>query len=191
MRMTIRLLLLATLTLPAGLMAQPYVSGLFQWVETDFDDSNSVGARIGWHFGLVNSLELEYSNTELNQKRTVLVNGTDVDGEAEAKVHTFLANYRLSYPVTERLKIFGGGGAGVTYLDVDVFTPFGDGSAQDGVFTYALFAGVEFYILPRFSVSGAYRRLEFGDVEVEEQGFDITVETGGANVFELAATFYF
>jgi len=171
--------------------AGPYIQGMLQWVETDFDDSYSLGARAGYSFMEVNSLELELTYTSLNQDRVVFVDDSEFNATTKIKIMSILANYKFTYRFTQRFAAFIGAGAGATYTNVRVDSEFGRDKGHPVVFTYQGFLGLEYYILPNLSVNASYRRMEFEDFKFEVNGQDFSVQGGGSNIFELGSTYYF
>jgi|GEM_PF-6221087 len=179
--------------LPAGsAMAGVYLQGFFQWLDSDFDNSTGIGARVGYAFDEMNALELEYSRTDLDSINTIYsVDGLDVPVKGDATINSILLNYRFTYPLTEKFRILAGAGLGATVSDVKVTTEFGDGDGTNAVFTYQLFAGAEFFILPQLSVHAAYRYVNFDDFDYEDGDVTVRIKAGTANVIEAAISYYF
>lgn len=174
------------------LEANPYVQGFGQWMDTDYDNSIGVGARLGYSFDELNSLEFGYTYTDLDSIDTVYtVNGDDVAVQGKATLHILMANYRFTYPLAERFRIFAGAGLGATVGDVEVTTDDGSGDGNNAVFTYQFFGGGEFFILPQLAVHAAYRFLSFDDFDYNDGNTSIRIDAGTGQSIELGLSFYF
>ncbi len=172
--------------------ASLYLQGFGQWMDTDYDNSIGVGARVGYSFDELNSIEFGYTYTDLDSIDTVYtVDDDDVEVQGTAKLHILLANYRFTYPLTERFRVFAGGGLGATVGNVEVTTDSGSGDGHNAVFTYQLFAGAEYFILPQFSVHGAFRYLSFDDFNYEDGDTKVKVDAGTGHALEAGVSFYF
>lgn len=179
-------------TLLTSLQASPYLQGFGSWMDTDFDNSIGVGARLGYSFDELNSIEFGYTFTDLDSiDTTYTVDGNDVEVQGTAKLHLLMANYRFTYPLSERFRVFAGGGLGATVGRVKVTTEDGSGDGHNAVFTYQFFAGAEYFILPQFSVHGAFRYLSFDDFDYEDGDTSIRVDAGTGQVLEAGVSFYF
>jgi len=169
-----------------------YLQGFGQWMDTDFDNSVGIGARVGYSFDELNSIEFGYTFTDLDSiDTTFTVDGNDVEVEGSAKLNLLLANYRFTYPLTERFRVFAGGGLGATVGDVQVTTDSGSGDGQNAMFTYQFFGGAEYFILPQFSVHAAYRFLSVDDFTFDDGDTSIRVDAGNGQSVELGISFYF
>ncbi|MEM0967206.1 MAG: porin family protein [Verrucomicrobiota bacterium] len=190
-----RILSLALLSLFVSwgsVSASVYVQGIVQWFDSDFDNSTGIGARVGYAFNDLNSLELEYTYTDLDSIDTIYQEGSlSVPVQGEAKVNTILLNYRFTYPLTERFRILAGAGAGVAVSDLKVTTEFGDGDGTNAVFTYQFFAGAEFFLLPQLSFHAAFRYVDFDDFDYEDGDVTVLVRAGSANIVEAGVSYYF
>tara|TARA_R100000027_G_scaffold391_3_gene485 strand:+ start:127 stop:711 length:585 start_codon:yes stop_codon:yes gene_type:complete len=172
--------------------AGAYIQGIVQWLDTDYDNSTGIGARIGYAFDEMNSIELEFTQTDLRSiDTTYTYQGDDVAVNGKADLSIILLNYRFTYPLTERFRILAGAGLGGTVAQVDISTQYGDGDGTNGVFTFQGFAGVEFFILPQLSVHGAYRLMVFDDFTYKGDDYRITIDPGNAQILEAGLTFYF
>ncbi len=176
----------------SSVAANPYVQGFGQWMDTDFDNSIGVGARIGYSFDELNSIELGYTYTDLDSiDTTYTVDGSDIEVEGTAKLNFLLANSRFTYPLAERFRVFAGAGLGATIGNVEVTTEDGSGDGHNAMFTYQFFGGAEFFILPQFSVHAAYRFLSVDDFTYDDGNTSIKVDAGNGQTVELGLTFYF
>ena len=186
-------LVISTLTFSVcGASAGAYIQGIVQWLDTDFDNSTGVGARLGYAFDEMNAIELEFTQTDLRSINTSYTyQGTDVGVDGKADLSIILVNYRFTYPLTERFRLLAGAGIGGTVAQVDISTKYGDGDGTNGVFTAQGFAGVEFFILPQLSVHGAYRFMMFDDFTYKGDDYSVTIDPGNAQIFEAGVTFYF
>lgn len=178
--------------LPSLLVGQFYISPFGQYVRTDYATDTGMGLRLGYKIAEMHGLEAEYSYLKLDGEGEI----TDarigtVRGEGDVTIHNLMFNYRFTLPLAERLAVYAGAGAGITYLEARLRSEFGDGTAKDGVFTWQAFLGAEYYILPNFSVSGGYRYQNYDDAKFSRGDIEATFETGKANIIEIAATLYF
>ena len=177
------------------LSAKVGVSPLIQWLDTDFDEGAGYGIR-GFAGGGWGQIELEFVRSSLNSTKEVQFQGLNFTGTAEADANLFFLNYRFPYHLTERFAVFGGAGAGATWVDFEYREANGlvEGTGDDVVVSYQLFAGVEYYILPNLSVSGGYKFISFGDSTVEDLAdldVEIDIVTGDSSAWELAVNLYF
>ncbi|MFP4353103.1 MAG: outer membrane protein [Puniceicoccaceae bacterium] len=185
-------LLCSILISSSGLSAGPYVQGFLQWMDTNYDNSTGLGARLGFAFDELNSLEFEYGYTDLNSIDTVLIlDGSDTDVRGTANLNILMANYRFTYPFSERFRVLAGAGIGATIGSIDVTTDSGTDDGTNAVFTYQFFAGAEYFILPRLSVHGAFRLMQFDDFTYSDDNVRVTVDAGDAKILETGVSFYF
>lgn len=178
--------------LPGFAAAQVYLSPFGQYVRTDYANDAGLGLRVGYKIAQMHGLEAEYSYLKLSGEGEVTDRriGT-VSGSGDVTVHNFMGNYRFTLPLAQRLALYAGAGAGMTYIEADLTSEFGSGSAKDAVFTWQAFLGAEYYILPNLSASGGYRYQNYSDASFSRGNFSATFETGKANIIEIAATYYF
>jgi len=169
-----------------------YLQGVVQWLDSDYDNSTGIGARLGYAFNEMNALELEFTQTDLRAINTTYTfEGSDIPVQGKADLSIILVNYRFTYPITERFRFLAGAGVGATVAEIDISTRFGDGDGTNAVFTAQGFVGAEYFILPQLSVSGAFRFMMFDDFDYEGSDFELTIDPGNAQILEAGVTYYF
>lgn len=176
----------------SGASAGVYIQGVVQWLDTDYDNSIGIGARLGYAFDEMNSIELEFTQTDLTSIDTEFFqNGINTPVQGKADLSIILVNYRFTYPLTERFRLLAGAGIGGTVGKLDISTDSGRDDGTNAVFTFQGFAGVEYFILPQLSVHGAYRLIVFDDFTYKDSSVEVKVDPGNAQVLELGVSFYF
>ncbi len=176
----------------SGLSAGPYIQGFLQWMDTNYDNSTGIGARLGYAFDELNSVEFEYAYTDLDSIDTIFIkDGSDTEVQGTAKLNLLMLNYRFTYPFSERFRVLAGAGLGATIGDIEVTSKFGTGDGTNAVFTYQFFAGAEYFILPQLSVHGAFRFMQFDDFTYSDDSVRVTVDAGDAKILEAGVSYYF
>ncbi|MGF1531978.1 MAG: hypothetical protein ACFCU4_11550 [Puniceicoccaceae bacterium] len=168
------------------------ISPFLQWLDTDLAQNTGFGARGGVALP-IGRIEVEWSRTDLNSEKSVEFAGFEVSGVGDGTANLFFLNYRFTQAFTDRIAAFAGAGAGGTFVEFEFESRDGrfKGDGNDLIFTYQFFAGVEFYILPKLSISGGYKWVSFDDSVVEDRGFEVEIITGNSSAWEAALTFYF
>ncbi|MBF0179605.1 MAG: porin family protein [Magnetococcales bacterium] len=131
-----------------------------------FDNDATVSGAIGMVLQKSLRIELEGSHRRFTTRLAKLNTGTEykVNGHVEHKA--LLANLYYDFPLTEALRFYLGGGAGMGLIDTKIDT-ITTGSTviafssqeRDSGFAYQLGSGLTFNITERFATDFGYRFL--------------------------------
>jgi opacity protein-like surface antigen len=132
-------------------------------VDLDFDTGFSILGAVGYAFGNGLAVELESGYQEVNDAE-VSAFGLHADVDGEFRQIPILANVVFNLPVTDRLDVYVGAGAGIIWSDaeVDSVGPFGDldfEAEDEWNFAAQAKAGLSFKVSDNASVNVGYRFL--------------------------------
>jgi len=168
-----------------------YVGVSGNWVDNNTDGALGGALRVGWNFAgvapyfLSTDVEVEASFWELDSEVSYGVE----KGTAQTKNLPVMVNLRVNAPLSDTgLLLYGGGGAGISYIDIQGSGPQGQSVNDTGaVFTYAFFAGIGVYVTERVTLRAGYRSLWITDDTFNDGGVEVKLSTERNDIFELSA----
>tara|TARA_R100000027_G_scaffold47114_1_gene35907 strand:- start:1476 stop:2120 length:645 start_codon:yes stop_codon:yes gene_type:complete len=167
-----------------------YVGVTGMWVDNNTDGAVGGGLRLGWNFEgiapyfISTDVELEATYWDVDSE----VKYGNVSGTARTKNLPMMVNLRVNIPLSNTgLLIYGGGGAGISYIDIKGTSALGQSVDDSGaVFTYSFFVGIGAYISERASIRAGYRSLWLGDDSFNDGSIKVSMSTERNDIFELA-----
>ncbi|HEX6102089.1 MAG TPA: porin family protein, partial [Alphaproteobacteria bacterium] len=152
------------------------VLGVSEDVEIESHPGWAAGAAVGYgfDFGLRAEGEIAYRSNELN-RFNVVGNGLNFSGDATAL--SAMGNVWYEFPLSDTLRPFLGGGAGMAQISLEDAELLGVQVVDDSdwVFAYQLGAGLGYRLSPGLDLTAEYRY--FG---AEEANFELETAAGGA-----------
>ncbi len=167
-----------------------YVSFVGTWVDNNTDGTLGGGLRLGWNFQgggpyfISTDVEFEAMYWKVDSE----VKYGSVRGTAETENVPMMVNLRVNFPLADTgLFLYGGGGAGVSYLAIKGTGPAGQSVDDSGaIFTYAFFAGLGVDLSERVSLRAGYRALWLTDETFNDGSVKVSLATERNDMFELA-----
>lgn len=167
-----------------------YVDLAGMWVDNNADGTLGGGLRLGWNFAGVGPY---FISTDIEVEALYWQIDSDVDygaeeGTAKTKNLPVMVNLRVNIPLDDTgIFLYGGGGGGIAYIDVDGTGPSGQSVDDNGaVFTYSFFAGLGVFISDQTSLRAGYRALWLTDDKFNDGSEEVTLNTERNDIFELA-----
>lgn len=172
---------------------ETYLGGSGYWVDNNTDGAVGAAARVGWHFPPPEEAKYRIStDVEAEVSYWAIENAIDYragPGKADTRTLPVLANLRVNVPLADTgLFLYGGGGAGMAFLDVDGTGPLGGNVDDTGtVFAYGFFAGLGGRVTARVEVRLGYRALWITEDDFNDgSGAEASLETERNDLFEIA-----
>lgn len=159
------LAILLTLTAAVAAQAQFYAgAGVGYLIDSEEEYFNArLGYTVAERASISHAVELDVGLL------TESVLGADID------VVPVLVNYRGTAAINEKLNVYFGAGAGLSFVDVSVS---GWGSDSDQGFTLQALTGLEFKASDSVSINAGLRYLWIDEVWDIDMGDDVGVELG-------------
>ena len=180
---------------PETIWRNTYVSAVGMWVDNNTDGTLGGGVRVGWKF---QGPEPYYISTDVEFEATYwqIDNGVKYgfeNGTAKTKNLPMMVNMRVNIPLSNTgLFLYGGGGAGISYIDIKGTSPLGQSVDDSGaVFTYAFFAGIGVDLTERANLRAGYRSLWLSDDTFNDGSVDVKMDTERNDIFELSVRIEF
>ncbi len=146
---------------------------------SDWDDSFGAGLELGYRFSDERAAAIRHGpNLETGYYWIDAGRAGDVD------MIPLTLNYRVAAEVVDFIWLYGGGGAGVAFVDID---PKGMPGGSDQPAVWQLFLGMEGPINEWASVRGGYRHLW---VEEMKHG-EARIRGDDASMFEIGINFWY
>lgn len=169
---------------------QTYVSFVGMWVDNNTDGAPGGALRLGWHMPGVGPYNISTDvEVEANywQADSTVFYGPE-QGRAETKNLPFMANLRVNVPLADtRLFLYGGGGIGLTFIDINGTSPLGQTVDDTGtVFTYGFFVGFGANLTDRATMRVGYRALWLGDDDFNDGSVEVSMDSERNDIFEIA-----
>lgn len=131
----------------------------------------------GWSVALFGEVGWTENHDDINRSFAL---GGDEQSHMDIVPLTF--NVKLEHLISGGLSGYIGGGAGASYVDADINSPFPgfDISDDDWVFTGQVFAGLAYHVDEKFEVFGGARWIYFDDPKFAgaSLGDDVLIEGG-------------
>ena len=169
---------------------ETYVGLSGYWVDNNTDSAPGGALRIGWHFPseaeyrISTDVEIEAAYWDITSEAKYGA----LKGKADTKYIPVLANLRVNVPLADTgLLLYGGGGLGVSYVDVDGTGPLGGRVNDSGaVFSYGFFVGIGGRVTEQMEVRVGYRSLWISDDTFNDGTVDVKIESERNDIFEVA-----
>ena len=167
-----------------------YAAVAGNWVDNNTDGTLGGALRLGWNFAGVapyyisTDVEVEASYWQVDSE----VSYGGQKGKAKTKNLPAMVNLRVNVPLSDTgLFLYGGGGAGVSYIDISGTGPQGQSVNDTGaVFTYGFSAGIGVHVNDRVSIRAGYRSLWLTDDSFNDGDVEVKLSTERNDIFELA-----
>jgi opacity protein-like surface antigen len=149
---------------------------------SDWDDSYGAGLEVGYRFAHEKAAALRHGPNLETGYYWIKAGRSGQRGDIEMVPLT--ANYRLAAEVVDNIWLYGGGGAGVAFVDID---PDGMSGGSDQPDVWQLFLGMEGSINEWASLRGGYRHLWVDDMK----DGDARIRGDDASIFEVGVNFWY
>lgn len=175
---------------PNYMLRGSYVGISGMWVDNNTDGTIGGALRLGWNFEGVapyfisTDVEVEASYWDVDSQ----VRYGNENGNAKTKNLPMMVNLRVNIPLSNTgLLIYGGGGAGISYIDIKGTSALGQSVDDSGaVFTYAFFVGIGAEISDRATIRAGYRSLWLEDDSFNDGSVKVSMSTERNDIFELS-----
>ena len=149
---------------------------------SDWDDGYGVGVEAGYRFAHEQAAALRHGpNLESGYYR---IKTRRAGQRADFEIIPLMANYRVGAEVVDGIWLFGGGGVGIGFVDID---PSGMSGGSDQTSMWQLFLGMEGPINDWASLRGGYRHLWVDEM----RSGDARIRSDDASIFEVGVNFWY